>query len=204
MSIWSAVALPPLSYRRFKSGGWATALQVALLLIATSCASTEFERWTVPGQPRVTLALVEKAPDGVSYGPQLVALDAQRRVLHESGRLFDDDFVRPTFFAFPDRTLVLADHGSEDAYGILAWSIENGTVRDLGELEVALPEDEDVFTRGAAATASVALRDGAYVITIAGPLLLDPRGRNERLLAKEGEVATFRESAGRFELVQPR
>lgn len=160
--------------------------------------------WHVPGAPDISLAVVERPPTGTAYGPQLVALRAGgMRVLHESPRLYDDDFVAPTFFTFAHRTLVLADHGSEDAYGVLVWSIENGTVRDLGRLDIALPEEQDVFTRGAASTARVAMTDGTYVITIPGPVLLNARGEDERLLAKRGELVTFRENRGRLELVQP-
>jgi hypothetical protein len=160
--------------------------------------------WLVPGAPTVRLAVVERPAAETAYGPQLVAIDVggDVRVLHESARLYDDNFVQPTFFNFSDRTLLLADHGSEDAYGMLAWSIENGRVRDLGELQIALPEDKDVFTRGAARTALVEVTNGKYVITIAGPVLLYPQGEEERLLAKQGEVATFKESGDRFEIAQ--
>lgn len=160
--------------------------------------------WTVPGAPTMKLAIVERPATETSYGPQLVAIrvGGEVRVLHESPRLYDDDFVTPTFFKFSDRTLLLADHGSEDAYGVLAWSIENGSVRDLGQLQIALPEDKDVFTRGAAPTARVEIRDGKYVITIPGPVLLHPQGEEERQLAKKGEVVTFKETADRFEIVQ--
>lgn len=160
--------------------------------------------WRVPGAPAMRLAVVEKPAAETAYGPQMVALGVggDVRVLHESPRLYDDNFVRPTFFAFSNRTLILADHGSEDAYGMFAWSIENGGVRDLGQLQIALPEETDVFTRGAAATARAEMRDGKYVIRIPGPVLSNPRGEDERLLAKKGEIVTFRESAGRLELVR--
>jgi hypothetical protein len=157
--------------------------------------------WRVPGDLTMRLAIVEKPATEATYGPQLVALGVgdDVRVLHASPRLYDDDFVHPTFFAFSDRTLMLADHGSEDAYGVLAWSFETGSVRDFGQLQIALPEEKDVFTRGAAATARVEIKDDKYVITIPGPVLLNPQGENERLLAKKGKTVTFRESAGRFE-----
>jgi hypothetical protein len=161
--------------------------------------------WRVPGEPAMRLAIVEKPAAETAYGPQLLALGVGAgavRVLHESPRLYDDDFVHPTFFAFPDRTLVLADHGSEDAYGVLAWSIENGGVRDLGHLPIALPEGAGMFTRDAAATARVELKDGKYVIAVPGPVLLNPRSEDERQLAKKGETVTFIESTDRFELVQ--
>lgn len=159
--------------------------------------------WRVPGEPTMRLAVVEKPEAETAYGPQLVALGfgGDVRVLYESPRLYDDDFVQPTFFAFSNRTLILADHGSEDAYGMLAWSIENGGVRDLGQLQIALPEEKDVFTRGAAATARVEIKGGKYEITMPGPVLLNPQGEDERQLAKKGEIVTFRESAGRFEVV---
>ena len=162
--------------------------------------------WRVSGEPAMRLAFVEKPPAGTAYGPQLMALlvSGDVRVLHESQRLYDDDFIHPAFFTFSNRTLMLADHGSEDAYGVLAWSIENGAVRDLGQLQIALPEEQGMFTRGAAAAARVELKDGKYVITIPGPVLLNPQGEDERQLAKKGEIITFRESAGRFELVPGR
>jgi len=97
--------------------------------------------WRVPGAAGVRLAVVERPAAETAYGPQLVAVAVgdEVRVLHESPRLYDADFVQPTFFAFANRTLLLADQGSEDAYGVLAWSVENGGVRDLGQLQVALP-----------------------------------------------------------------
>lgn len=161
--------------------------------------------WKVSSDSSLRLALVERPAMGTSYGPQLigVAVDGEVRVLHESPRLYDDDFVYPTFFMFADRTLLLADHGSEDAYGVLAWSIENGRIRDLGELPIALPEGRDVFTRGAAPTACVKVRKGKYVITIPGPVLLNPRGEDERVLAQKGETVVFHEVAGTFELARP-
>lgn len=160
--------------------------------------------WTVPGEPALRVAFIQRPAAGATYGPQLVAIrvDGDMRVLHESGRLYDVDFAAPTFFTFSGRTLLLVDHGSEDVYGALAWSIENGNVRDLGDLPIALPEDQDVFTRRAAPTARVEIKEGGkYVITIPGPLLLDPRGEEERLIARKGEVVTFKESANGFEIV---
>ena len=139
--------------------------------------------WTIPGFPDLTLAIVIRPPAGDAYGPRLVAFRGAE-VVHESGRLFDDDFVNPTFFRFGDRTLLLADHGSEDAYDILAWSIESDRIRDLGELAVALPEDIDVFTRGAARHARVERRGDRYLVTIRGPFLVDPRGETEKRVEK--------------------
>lgn len=161
--------------------------------------------WPVPDVPQTVLVIIEKAATEESYGPQLAVMRGHAgaaEIVHESRRLFDDDFINPTFVAFPGHTLLLADHGSEDAYGMIAWSFQDGRVRDLGELEVALPEESDVFTRGAARTARVGLRNGVYVVRIPGPLLLYPQQERERLLARRGEVATFHEIDGKFELVR--
>jgi hypothetical protein len=143
---------------------------------------------------------VERPPAGAAYGRQLVAVRDGGQVLHESARLYDADFVVPKFFDVAGRTLMLADYGSEDNWGVIAWSFEQGTVRDLGTLEIALSEEDGEFTGGAAAAARVDVVDGAYVVTIPGPVLLDPRGTNERLLANEGEVVTFREIAAKLVL----
>lgn len=135
--------------------------------------------WHVPGAPGVMLALITRDAEGEAYGPQLVAIDAARAAtLHESPRLYDADFVHPRFFRFDDRTLMLADHGNEDAYGVLAWSFEQGRIRDLGELPIALPGD--VFTSGAAEAARAELRDGRYVVSVDGPVLLHPLERREQ------------------------
>jgi hypothetical protein len=160
--------------------------------------------WAVPGEPRLRLAIIERPATESGYGPQLIAFSEgdELRVLHEGPRLYDDDFVEPTFFRFFDRTLLLADHGSEDAYGILAWSVEAGRIRDLGQIHIALPEDQDVFTRGAAAVARVEMRHGKYTVTIPGPVLLNPQGTDERVIAERGQTATLVESGGRFVLVE--
>jgi hypothetical protein len=164
---------------------------VAVLLLA-ACA----HRGAVPGWPSLTVAMRHPEPLGESYGPQLVVTAADGAVLHESARLFDTDFIHPRFFRFADRTLMLADFGSEDAYGMIAWSFEAGGVRDLGVLDLSL--DGDGFAGGAAPSARVEVVDGVYVITIPGPVLFDPRGPSEVLIAREGEVVTIREVGGKL------
>lgn len=141
----------------------------AVQVLALRCAHQVLPHrngWAVPGQPGLQMAFVERPPAGAAYGRQLIAIRDGRQVLHESARLYDADFVVPKFFEAAGRTLMLADFGSEDNWGVLAWSFEQGTVRDLGTLEVALSEEEDGFTRGAAAAATVDVVAGAYVITI--------------------------------------
>jgi hypothetical protein len=157
--------------------------------------------WRVPGLPDSALGIITSPATADAYGPQLALFrvtPAGLQVTHSSRHLFDDDFIKPSFFEFPDRTLLLADHGSEDAYGVIAWSFENGAVRDLGEIPVALPEDSDVFTRGAARFATVVFDQGRYTIEIPGPLLLNPRSENQTELARQGETARFCERGGQF------
>ena len=157
--------------------------------------------WNIPGRPDLKLAIVTRPPHGDAYGPQLAAFRTHGKIfelVHESDRLFDDDFIYPTFVRFPDRTLLLADHGSEDAYGVLAWSFEDGPIRDLGELPIALPEKGYGFTRGAAASARVSIREGAYFVVIPGPVLLYPTEDRERLIGKKGDLVRFREVGGKL------
>jgi hypothetical protein len=156
----------------------------------------------IPGWPSLTVALRDSPPAGSAYGPQLVVTGVDGAVVHESARLFDTDFVHPKFFRFADRTLMLADFGSEDAYGMIVWSFEAAGVRDLGVLDLALAEERDVFTRGAAATARVEVVDGAYVIRIPGPVLMDPRSDGEVLIARRRETVTVREVDGRLVIVR--
>lgn len=163
--------------------------------------------WNIPGRPELKLAIITRDPAGDAYGPQLAILRPgaeKMEIVRETVRLYDDDFINPTFFRFGERVLLLADHGSEDAYGVLAFSFEGDRIRDLGELPIALPENGDVFTRGAAAAMRAEVRDGAYVLTIPGPVLFDPRGKHERTVGKRGEVVTFREIGGTFEVVPAR
>ena len=58
--------------------------------------------WMVPGEPGLRVAGVSRPPEETAYGPQLVAIDVRGdvRILHESPRLLDDDFLYPTFFTF--------------------------------------------------------------------------------------------------------
>lgn len=155
------------------------------------------ELWSIPSRPEMKLAIVTREPDGDQYGPQLAVLRGND-IVQETARLFDTDFIHPTFFRFDDRVLVLADYGSEDAYGMLAFSFEYDRIRNLGELPIALPEDVDVFTRGVAPTIRAEVRDGAYVLTIPAPVLFDPRGEHERSVGKRREVVTFHENGGKF------
>jgi hypothetical protein len=160
--------------------------------------------WNIPRVPKLILAIIRRAPADKAYGPQLAVFREQAatfQVAHESMRLFDDDFIYPTFFCFSERTLLLADHGSEDAYGVIIWSFEDGQIRDLGELQIALPENGDVFARGVSPKTNVVVRDGAYVIRVPAPVLLYPREDREQLIGKRGEVVTFREIGGTFEIV---
>lgn len=182
-----------------------------LALFAVACAhvagvtgDTDATSWSVPGFPGMKVAIVTHPPTATAYGPQLVALaDDGGRVLYEGARLFDVDFIHPTFFVFRDRTLVLADYGSEDAYGVLAWSVEGGGVRDLGTLDIARPEEGDVFTRGAAPVAHVRFEEGRYTIDVPGPLLLNPRGEAEVLLAPRGGSARWIETDGKLRMQNP-
>ena len=136
--------------------------------------------WRVPRAPDLTLAIITRPGETrESYGPQLAAL-RDGAVVHESPRLFDDDFIYPSFVEIEGRTLMLADHGSEDAYGVLVWSFEGGRIRDLGELPIAF---EGVpFTSGAASSIGVKIVDGRYVLRIRGPLLLYPLEKREEVL----------------------
>lgn len=155
--------------------------------------------WEIPNNPGLVLAAIIAPEEATAYGPQLAMLRPSStgvEIAHTSTRLLDDDFINPSFFIFPDRTLVLADHGSEDAYGILAWSIESGSVRDLGAIPVAFPEGDAVFTRGAASSATVRIVKGEYEINFRGPLLLNPRSRNETVIARRYEAVSSCESSG--------
>jgi hypothetical protein len=68
-------------------------------------------------------------------------------------------------------------------------------------LPIALPE-EIGFTRGAASTIDAELRDGAYVLRVPAPVLFHPLEKRERTVGKRGEVVTFRETGGKFEVVR--
>ncbi len=182
-----------------------SAAAVAVLLVLSSCSglrrnSADVAQWQVPRFPEVRLVMRTPPPDAGGYGAKLVAVHRKNGVVAESPRLFDTDFIVPRFITFDDRTLMLADFGSEDVWGLMVWSIERDAVRNLGVLDVALPGDS--FTAGAAPEARVALEDGRYVITIPGPLLLEPSGRGEIVLAEQGESARFVQSASGMKLVE--
>jgi hypothetical protein len=161
--------------------------------------------WRIPGVPDWRLAIVNGEPEPDAYGPQLVVISATEdsQIVYSSPRLFDDDFVYPTFFQFADRTLLLADHGSEDAYGMIAWSFETRHVRDLGILQVALPPAGDDFTIGASSSAKARLQNAHYIIEIPGPVLLYPRQERERVLAPRGRLATFCEKDSKLAPCEP-
>ena len=149
--------------------------------------------WRVPGVPDLLLAVITRGGEiPESYGPQLVAL-RDGAVIHETARLFDADFVYPSFVQIEGRTLMFADHGSEDSYGVLVWSFEGDRIRDLGDLPIALPGVE--FTGPAASAIRVRVEDGRYVLRIYGQLLLDPARDDERLI--EGWT-TFEERDGKL------
>jgi hypothetical protein len=174
--------------------------------VAKALASSGIELsalWNIPGSPLWKLAIINRPPEAKSYGPQLAILRTAAgsvQIRYESVRLFDDDLVHPWFFRVGERLLILADHGSEDAYGVLALAIDGGSVRDLGQIPIARPSGIDAFTRGAASAADVYVASSGYVVRFSGPILLDPAGENERTLAREGEVITYREVRGKLVL----
>lgn len=180
-------------------------LQLARALEARGTRLTAV--WEIPGNAELVLSIIIPPEEPAAYGPQLAVLRPSASgvdIVHASARLLDDDFINPSFFTFHDRTLVLADHGSEDAYGIIAWSIESGTVRPVGEIPVAFPEGDDVFTRGAASSATAKVVGSGYEIEIPGPLLLNPRSRNETVIAGRNEAVTFCEASGALILCRTR
>lgn len=145
------------------------------------------------------LEFAAAAPTAAGYGPHVRVL-RHGRVVYNSGPLFDVDFFDPLFFRGNTRVLMLADFGSEDSWGVFALSFEGDSVRDLGKLDVSAPEDESGFTTSALRRAKVHEENGTWLIEFESPLLLDPRGENERPLPPG---AVFREVDGRFVLSAP-
>ena len=154
--------------------------------------------WNIPGQEGVLLVMAEEPPSADGYGPRLLILStSDLSARWQSGRLFDVTYASPVFFPLGDRTLVLVDHGTEDSYGLLSIMIGD-TISSMGLIPVALPPDIDIFTSGAAEQATLTVHGGTLVLHFRGPLILNPQGKDEKLL--NCSLIKFVGSSGHFEI----
>jgi hypothetical protein len=92
---------------------------------------------------------------------------------------------------------MLADHGSEDSWGLLALDLTARGVRFLGRIDLATPSGEIGLTGSAAEVADVE-HNARYRITFTGPLVVEPGGESEKLIAKAGETIVFEEHGHSF------
>lgn len=158
--------------------------------------------WAIPGES-TRLAVIERPADRNVYGRQIVALDRDGdgyRVVQEGRRLFDVDFAKPVVFRLAGRTIILADIGCEDVWGVLAWEVARPDARELGMMDVAQPAGEEVFTGRIAGLAEVESTPEGLTVTFPGPLVLYPGDSRERSVRTR---AVFREEGGRLKLVTP-
>jgi hypothetical protein len=92
--------------------------------------------------------------------------------------------MEPTFFGHcgPHQLLILADVGNESAWGFRVFAYDGKTLRDLGEIPIAVKGDQGPEE---SAVPFVKLTPQAQVIdlTFTTDVIMDPGGRSERPVA---------------------
>ena len=106
-----------------------------------------------------------------------------------SGRGADDSyFLRPTFFAGRDRTLIMTETGDESGtWGLDAYEITSEKVAYVGNLDAARsnPEKADCWSNPIA-DAKVEFVKKTYIIQLRGEIYLHPGGTDQKKLSGLG------------------
>jgi hypothetical protein len=121
-------------------------------------------------------------------------------ILQQSHGMQDSWYLRPVFYPSGDRTLILAETGAEESWGVVAFELHGTDLRDLGYLEVA--EDAGEFTINPLPAARVRLINGIWSVEFDVDLVWNPGGGDERPLPRRnGKPHLFRNDSGQFALV---
>lgn len=157
----------------------------------------------VPGRPGVFLASDFVGGTGEDYGRCLFLLQSARggmRELARTRRAGDAYSLRPVVFAGGGRTVVLAELATEYSWGVRVYEIVGGAIRELGEIDAAIPgelgeEDPTPF-------AKVSLEGGRVVVRFDRDLVLGT-GKEDAPLARkpvvfrQGDTGFVRVEAGK-------
>jgi len=121
------------------------------------------------------------------------------RELYRGPGANDSWILRPTFFFGEDRLLILAETGAEYFWGLDAYSLENGTLVDLGSIDVASRDGEAI----ASPLEQLQVRiDGlVFSVGLSSNLVLHPGGRYEWFLPRSGDEIRFERIGDRFVLI---
>jgi hypothetical protein len=120
---------------------------------------------------------------------QLIELRQGKATLKFSSRGMNDSYVlQPMTFVGQDRILILAETGAEYSWGLAAFELRDGNLRDLGDIDVAGPESESsAGPESPLPFATARYVAGDYEVAFATELVFDPGGTNEALLRRTGE-----------------
>lgn len=122
-----------------------------------------FDVWEIPGRDLHLVFAERPAVDHAKYGPQLFVIAKNGDVLFESVRMMDTAFVEPSFFLNGSRMLMLANHGNEDSWGLIAMAFDEDRIRDLGDIDVVRPPAV-AFDESALPLAHVFVDSDRYVV----------------------------------------
>lgn len=142
------------------------------------------------------LALAVMGCAGTIAATKLERIELQMREATVGDRM-DGDYLQPAFFGNGERLLMLADHGSEDSWGLIVLDVAPAAVRDHGEIDVVRPGNID-FTESALPVAEVFFEDGGYVVKFRGEVIASPGDAPTQWLAKRGQRAVFVQTGQRF------
>ncbi len=150
----------------------------------------------VPGRPRLFLASDFAGGTGADYGRCLFLLESSRGEIRELARTRGEGnaySLKPVAFAGGGRTIVLAERASESSGGVWVHEIAGNAIRELGEIDAAVPgelgpEDPTPF-------AKVTIEGGKIVVRFDTDLVLGT-GKEDAPIAKRPVV--FRQAESGF------
>ena len=148
----------------------------------------------IPSQPNLMLlAAASMEPEGYQAFRLwlLRAVHGAFKLADSSEHLGDAEWLTPNVFEHGEDLLILADHGSEYSWGLLAFTVENGALERL-----PFPRMAGIATGDAANLTgpgsnvlpdlSVYWEDHEFVVEFPGDLLEDPGARTQRLWCRTG------------------
>jgi len=135
------------------------------------------------------------------FGRRFFLLHADDRGLNGVFRgagMGDSYILRPTFYTGAGKVLALAETGTEYSWGLQAYEFADGTLVDLGALDVALWSGDNHVNP--LERASVSFGTAGYRVEFPYDLTLAPGGLYQWNLPRLSDTITFTQENGRFVL----
>lgn len=157
--------------------------------------------YAVPGASGLYLVTAAETVDrDRDYGMRVFLIRRTRtgfELLDRTRGESDSYILKPTFFTGGGRVLVLAEIGTEYAWGLAAYEVAGSRLRDLGTIDVSKEGEFDAVSPIPETT--VKLRDRTWVVEFHTDLVFDPGGLNEReIKRRSGRPIVFELDGERF------